>query len=51
LLLPGTLIAGVMGMNFHPGIFQHAVLFWVVNAVIVLIALATLALARARRWI
>jgi magnesium transporter len=51
LLLPGTLIAGVMGMNFHPGIFQHAVLFWVVNGVIVLIALATLALARVRRWI
>jgi magnesium transporter len=51
LLLPGALIAGVMGMNFHPSIFQHAVLFWVVNGVIVLIALATLVVARARRWI
>ncbi len=51
LLLPGALIAGVMGMNFHPSIFQHAVLFWVVNGVIVLIALATLAVARVRRWI
>lgn len=51
LLLPGALIAGVMGMNFHPSIFQHTFLFWVVNGVIVLIALATLAIARARRWI
>jgi magnesium transporter len=51
LLLPGALIAGVMGMNFHPGIFQHAVLFWVVNGAIVLIALATLGVARIRRWI
>ena len=51
ILLPGALIAGVMGMNFHPSIFQHSFLFWVVNGVIVFIALATLAIARARRWI
>jgi Mg2+ and Co2+ transporter CorA len=51
LLLPGALIAGVMGMNFKPSIFDHAVLFWVVNGAIVLIALVTLALARAREWI
>lgn len=51
LLLPGALIAGVMGMNFKPSIFQHAALFWVINGVIVLIALATLAGARIRRWI
>ena len=51
LLLPGALIAGVMGMNFKPSIFEHAELFWVVNAVIVVIALATLLVARARRWI
>jgi Mg2+ and Co2+ transporter CorA len=51
LLLPGALIAGVMGMNFKPSIFQHAVLFWVVNGVIVLVALTTLAVARMRRWI
>jgi magnesium transporter len=51
LLLPGALIAGVMGMNFKPSIFQHAVLFWVVNGVIVLIALATLVAARMKRWI
>ena len=51
LLLPGALIAGVMGMNFKPSIFQHAVLFWVTNGLIVLIALATLAAARMKRWI
>ena len=41
LLLPGALIAGVMGMNFKAGLFEHAALFWVVNGVIVLIALVT----------
>jgi magnesium transporter len=51
LLLPGALIAGVMGMNFKPSIFEHAELFWVVNGAIVLIALATLLIARVRRWI
>jgi magnesium transporter len=51
LLLPGALIAGVMGMNFKPSIFEHAALFWVVNVVIVVIALATLGLARLRRWV
>jgi magnesium transporter len=50
LLLPGALIAGVMGMNFKAGLFEHAALFWVVDGVIVLIALATLVLARIRRW-
>lgn len=51
LLLPGALIAGVMGMNFKPNLFQHAALFWVVIGVIVLIAMVTLAAARVRRWI
>ena len=30
LLLPGALIAGVMGMNFKVGIFDTPALFWVV---------------------
>jgi magnesium transporter len=51
LLLPGALIAGVMGMNFKPSIFQHAALFWVVIGVIVLIAVMTLGAARVKRWI
>jgi len=51
LLLPGALIAGVLGMNFRVGFFAHAWLFWLVLVVMAGIALATLAAARLRRWI
>ena len=51
LLLPGALIAGVMGMNFKVGIFDNAAYFWVVLAIIAAVAVATLAVARAREWI
>jgi magnesium transporter len=53
LLLPGALIAGVMGMNvnFAAGTFSGSPLFWTVIALIVGIALATLGVARIRRWI
>ena len=53
LLLPGALLAGVAGMNvnFSADTFAHSQLFWVVVAAIVLIALATLGIARLRRWI
>jgi magnesium transporter len=51
LLLPGALIAGVMGMNFGVGIFDHAAYFWVVIAAIAAIAVITLVVARAREWI
>jgi magnesium transporter len=51
ILLPGSLVAGVMGMNFKVGLFQHAALFWVVLAMIAAIAAVTLVVARLRRWI
>lgn len=51
LLLPGSLIAGVMGMNFKLGIFESAGYFWVVLALILAVAVATVTVARARRWI
>jgi magnesium transporter len=53
LLLPGALLAGVAGMNvnFKLDTFFDSPLFWVVATAIVLVALATLALARLRRWI
>ena len=53
LLLPGALIAGVMGMNvnFKAGTFAGSPIFWTVIALIVGIALATLGVARLRRWI
>jgi magnesium transporter len=51
LLLPGALIAGVLGMNFRAGFFAHAWLFWVVIGAIAALAVATLMAAHARRWI
>jgi magnesium transporter len=53
LLLPGALLAGVAGMNinFNPQVFVHSSLFWIVVTAIILIALATLGLARLRSWI
>jgi magnesium transporter len=53
LLLPGALIAGVMGMNvnFKASVFANSPLFWAVIIAIVMLSVATLAAARARRWI
>ena len=51
LLLPGALIAGVLGMNFRVPLFEHTWLFWVVLALIASLAGATLGVARAQRWI
>jgi Mg2+ and Co2+ transporter CorA len=51
ILLPGALIAGVMGMNFKVGLFDETVLFWVVVAVIVAIAPVTIFAAKQRAWI
>jgi magnesium transporter len=51
ILLPGALLAGVMGMNFRVGLFEETALFWVVIAVIVAIAPVTLGIAKTRRWI
>jgi magnesium transporter len=45
ILLPGALLAGVTGMNFKVGLFDDSFLFWVVLAVIVLIAPLTIGLA------
>lgn len=51
LILPGTLIAGVMGMNFKLGIFETAAYFWLVLVAMLVVALVTLAIARMRDWI
>jgi magnesium transporter len=51
ILLPGALIAGVMGMNFKVSLFTDTWLFYVVVAVIVLIAPLTLGFAKIRQWI
>ena len=51
LLLPGALIAGIMGMNFKLGVFEENAYFWVVIALIVGLAVMTLVAAKKRRWI
>ena len=51
ILLPGALIAGLMGMNFKVGLFEHAWLFWAILAAIVAIAPLTIGIAKARKWI
>jgi magnesium transporter len=51
ILLPGALIAGVMGMNFKVGLFDQTMLFWVVVGVIAAIAPVTILLAKWWSWI
>ena len=51
ILLPGALLAGVMGMNFQVGLFDNSALFWVVLALIVAIAPITIGFAKLRHWI
>ncbi|HKY15310.1 MAG TPA: CorA family divalent cation transporter [Microthrixaceae bacterium] len=51
ILLPGALLAAVMGMNFKVELFDHAALFWIVVAAIVLVAPVTIGVAKLRKWI
>jgi magnesium transporter len=51
ILLPGSLVAGVMGMNFEVGLFKLSWLFWVVLVGILAVAPVTLVVARRRGWI
>ena len=51
ILLPATVLGGIMGMNFEVSLFGHAWLFWGVIATMLAIAATVLSLARARHWI
>jgi len=51
ILLPGALIAGVMGMSFEASIFESNWAFYVVVALILAIAPLTLVFAKRRDWI
>jgi magnesium transporter len=51
ILLPGALLAGVMGMNFKVGLFSHTALFWVVVGIILAFAPLTIGFAKLRDWI
>jgi magnesium transporter len=51
ILLPGTLIAGVMGMNFDVGMYHSTWVFYVVLGAMVAIAVLTVLVAKLRDWI
>jgi magnesium transporter len=51
ILLPGALLAAVMGMNFKVGLFNDEALFWAVVVVIIAIAPITVGIAKAKDWI
>jgi magnesium transporter len=51
MLLPASVLGGIMGMNFQAGLFDHAWLFWVVIGAMVAIAVSLGLAARRRRWI
>jgi magnesium transporter len=51
ILLPSTVLAGIMGMNFEVGLFDLAWIFWMVIAAMSGIAVVVLAVARGRHWI
>jgi magnesium transporter len=51
ILLPASVVAGIMGMNFEVGLFGYASLFWAVIAIMIGIAVTLLSIARHRHWI
>ena len=51
ILLPATVLGGIMGMNFQVGLFDLAWVFWVVIATMLAIAVVVLSFARVRNWI
>jgi Mg2+ and Co2+ transporter CorA len=51
IVLPGALLAGVMGMNFKVGLFANASLFWVTDAVIIAVAPLTIGVAKLKHWL
>jgi magnesium transporter len=51
ILLPASVIAGVMGMNFRLGFFDDPNMFWLVIAGMAGIAITTIGVARWRGWL
>ena len=51
ILLPAVVLAGVMGMNFKVGLFDNPNMFWVVIAIMAVLAVGTVVAARWRRWL
>jgi magnesium transporter len=50
-LLPSSVLAGVLGMNFKLPFFEHGDLFWVAVAVMASLMLGTVFLAWRRNWL
>ena len=50
-LLPGVVLAGVMGMNFKLSFFDAAENFWIVIGAMVAFGAAILGVARWRGWL
>ena len=50
-LLPSTLIAGIMGMNFKPALFEHSEFFWVTIVAMLTLMGVTLTVAWRRGWV
>jgi Mg2+ and Co2+ transporter CorA len=51
ILLPSVVLAGVMGMNFQVPLFDTAELFYAVIVLMLVMAIATLGIARWRHWL
>jgi magnesium transporter len=51
MLLPSTLIAGILGMNFHPTFFNTAWLFWVALGLMIMTMTVTLITIWRRGWL
>ena len=51
ILLPATVLAGVMGMNFQLHLFDFVWMFWVVIGTMLGIAVLVLSVARSQHWI
>ena len=51
ILLPATVLAGIMGMNFQLGLFDLKWMFWIVIGAMLAIAVLVLAIARRRDWL
>ena len=51
ILLPASVLAGIMGMNFKLGFFDLTWMFWTVIAAMFAVAVLVLSVARSRRWI
>jgi Mg2+ and Co2+ transporter CorA len=51
ILLPASLLAGIMGMNFRLGFFDDPNMFWLVIGFMLVVAATTLGFARVRGWL